>query len=490
MTSDTLDAVGATSSGTERFGHWIGGWEVAPAGGLYRPTTSPVDRSVSFEIADGDARDVDAAAVAASSARHAWAATSTAERAELLRAVGTAVRENLDGLVEAEIAETGKLVAHARAEMLSCADYFEYYAAVVRTMRGETIDQGPGQHTYTRHEPFGVVGVIAPWNGPLNQASRGAAPALAAGNTVILKPSEFTSAATLRFARLASEAGLPHGVLNVVTGTGPAAGAALVRHDAVRKVTFTGSVPTGQVVAGIAAERVIPLTLELGGKSPLVVFADADLDRAALAAAATALMNSGQVCSATTRLIVEHSVQDALLGRVSAILEQKRPGVDFGPIITEQQFDKVLDFFESATEAGATALTGGTCYHQGAAASGRYVAPTVYKDVTPDMRIAREEIFGPVLVSLPFDDFDEAIMLANDTEYGLAAAVWTGDVSRGLRAAHLIEAGQVSVNGGVMTQETPFGGYKRSGYGREKGAAAIYEYTQVKTVSLGLGPEA
>ena len=488
MTSEILGAVGATSSGTERFDHWIGGRGVAPAGGAYRQTTSPVDRSVSFEIADGDERDVDAAAIAALSARAAWAATSTAERSELLRAVGTAVRENLGELVEAEIAETGKLVAHARAEMLSCADYFEYYAAVTRTMHGETIDQGPGQHTYTRHEPFGVVGIIAPWNGPLNQASRGIAPALAAGNAVILKPSEFTSAASLRFARLASAAGLPDGVLNVVTGSGPAAGAALVRHDAVRKVTFTGSVPTGRVIAGIAAGRIIPLTLELGGKSPLVVFADADLDRAAHAAAATALMNSGQVCSATTRLIVERSAEDALLGLVSAILEQKQPGVDFGPIITEPQFDKVLGFFESAAEEGATALTGGTCYHRGTAASGRYVAPTVYKGVTPDMRIAREEIFGPVLVSLPFDDFDEAVTMANDTEYGLAAAVWTGDAARGLRAAHLIEAGQVSVNGGVMTQETPFGGYKHSGYGREKGAAAVYEYTQVKTVSLDLGP--
>jgi len=490
VTSETLDAAGATSSGTERFGHWINGSATAPVGGAYRQTTSPIDRSVSFEIADGDERDVDAAAAAASAARHAWAARTTADRSELLRAVGRAVRDNLDELVEAEIAETGKLDAFAEAEMLSCADYFEYYAAVVRTMHGETIDQGPGQHTYVRHEPFGVVGIIAPWNGPLNQASRGIAPALAAGNAVILKPSEFTSAATLRFARLASAAGLPDGVLNVVTGTGPAAGAALVRHLAVRKVTFTGSVPTGQTIARIAAERIIPLTLELGGKSPLVVFADADLDRAARAAAPSALMNAGQVCSATTRLIVERSAQDALLSRISAILEQKNPGVDFGPIITEPQFDKVLGFFESAADAGATAVTGGTCYHQGAAASGRYVAPTVYKDVTPDMRIAREEIFGPVLVSIAFDDFDEAVTLANDTEYGLAAAVWTGDVSRGLRAAHLIEAGQVSVNGGVMTQETPFGGYKNSGYGREKGATAIYEYTQVKTVSLDLGPQA
>jgi len=490
VTSETLDAVPGRSSGTERFEHWIGGRGVAPLGGAYRQTTSPIDRSVSFEIADGDGRDVDAAAAAASAARVRWATTSTTERSETLRAIGRAVRDNLDQLIEAEIAETGKLDAFARAEMLSCADYFEYYAAVVRTVHGETIDQGPGQHTYVRHEPFGVVAIIAPWNGPLNQASRGIAPALAAGNTVILKPSEFTSAATLRFARLASEAGLPDGVLNVVTGTGPAAGAALVRHPEVRRVTFTGSVPTGRTIAALAAERIIPVTLELGGKSPLLVFADADLDRAARAAVATALMNSGQVCSATTRLIVERSVQEDLLSRISAILVQKRPGVDFGPIITEPQFDKVLGFFASAAEQGATLVTGGTRYQEGAVAEGRYLPPTLYKDVTPDMRIACEEIFGPVLVALPFDTFGEAISLANGTDYGLASAVWTGDAARGLRAAHLIEAGQVSVNGGVMTQETPFGGYKNSGYGREKGASAIYEYTQVKTVGLDLASRA
>lgn len=485
MTNETAEYT-ATPPGGDRLGHWIGGREVVPSSGTYLESSNPRDRSAAFMIPDGTAADVGTAVQAAAAAWPEWAATTTAERSRRLRALADAIRDNLDELAESECRETGKLMAQARGETAASAEYFDYYSSVVRTLHGETIDQGPGQHTYIRQEPFGVVGVIAPWNAPLNQTARGGAPALAAGNTVVSKPSEFTSAATLKFARLATEAGLPAGVFNVVGGSGQNVGGPLVSHDLVRKVTFTGSVQTGQAIGHIAADRIIPLTLELGGKSPVVVFADADLDGAARACASTLLLNSGQICSATTRLLVNRSVQDQLLEKTAALLADAKPGTDFGPIITEAQFDKVLDFFESARHEGAELVTGGAPYSEGPAANGRYVAPTLYRNASPEMRIVREEIFGPVLSAVPFDTEDEAVNLANATPYGLAGAVWSGDVSRGIRVAERIQAGQVSINGGLMTQETPFGGYKNSGYGREKGADAIYEYTQVKTIGLAL----
>uniref|UniRef100_UPI001C30651B aldehyde dehydrogenase family protein n=1 Tax=Streptomyces sp. GbtcB6 TaxID=2824751 RepID=UPI001C30651B len=276
------------------------------------------------------------------------------------------------------------------------------------------------------------------------------------------------------------------GVLNVVTGLGPTVGVPLVSHPLVRRVGFTGSVATGQAIGRIAAERVIPLALELGGKSPILVFAVADLDAAARAAAMSVLINSGQVCSATTRLLVERSVQDELVRRIGAILNDKRPGEDFGPIVTPPQSDKVLGMLATARQEGAHAAVGGHKCEDGAPEQGLYIQPTVLTDVKPDMQVAREEIFGPVLVAMPFDTEDEAVALANATEYGLAGAVWCGDTARGMALAHRVEAGQVAVNGGVMGVETPFGGYKMSGIGREKGIEALYEYTQLKTVSVTL----
>lgn len=485
MTNENAENPTTSLSG-DQLGHWICGREVQPSSGSYMSSSNPHDRSVAFTIPDGTSADVDTAVQAAATAWPEWAATTTGERSRVLRNVADAIRNNLEVLAEAESRETGKLMAQARGETAASAEYFDYYASVVRTLHGETIDQGPWQHTYIRHEPFGVVGVIAPWNAPLNQTARGGAPALAAGNTIVSKPSEFTSAATLKFARLATEAGLPDGVFNVVGGSGPKVGAPLVSHDLVRKVTFTGSVTTGQAIGHIAADRIIPLTLELGGKSPVIVFADADLDGAAYACASTLLFNSGQICSATTRLLVDRSIQEELLEKTAALVADAKPAIDFGPIITEAQFGRVLEFFESARIEGAQLVTGGSPYSEGFAANGRYVAPTLYRNASPEMRIVREEIFGPVLSAVPFDSEDEAVTLANATPYGLAGAVWSGDISRGIRVAERIQAGQVSINGGLMTQETPFGGYKNSGYGREKGADAIYEYTQVKTIGLAL----
>lgn len=469
-----------------RHDHWIDGKAEAPAGGEHLPTLDPATRQAGDEVAAGTAADVERAVEAAARAQKPWARRPAAERAELVHRVGDAIEAHADELMALERACTGKLAGQVRVEVDMAAAYFRYYAGVLRAQGGRTIDLGSGSHTYTRLEPYGVVGAITPWNLPLNQAARALAPAVAIGNTVVAKPSELTSTSTLALARLATEAGLPDGVLNVVTGTGPDVGTPLAAHPDVRRVAFTGSVATGRHLATLAAERLVPLTLELGGKSPLVVFADADLDRAVAAAVSAVAFNAGQVCSATTRLLVEASVHDAVVSRVVDAVGALQPGVDFGPMITEAQYGKVLDHFAQAQTAGLAPAVGGAAYADGPGAAGLYIRPTVYVDVPPDAPIAREEVFGPVLVTMPFADEADALARANDTAYGLVAAVWSGDATRGLRLAEQIDAGQVAVNGGPLTIETPFGGFKQSGYGREKGLEAFHEYAQVKTVSLSL----
>ena len=474
---------------TVRHDHWIDGRRTPPASGAYLPTFRPATRERGDEVAAGTAPDVEAAVAAATRAQPAWAAASAAERAEVLHAVADAVASDAPALIDLERACTGKTDAQLRTEIDMSVAYLRYYAGTIRSFHGRTIDLGAGNHTYTRLEPYGVVAIITPWNLPINQACRAAAPAIAVGNAVVAKPSEFTSTSTLRLAETASAAGLPAGILNVVTGLGADVGTPLAAHPGVARIAFTGSVATGRHLAHLAADRLVPLTLELGGKSPVVVFADADLDRAAAAAANAAAMNAGQVCSATTRIVVEESAHDALVERIVAILERLTPGVDLGPIITEAQFAKVLDHLARATADGLVPVTGGGVFSDGPGAAGQYVQPTLYTRVDPALPIAREEVFGPVLVTRPFPDGDEAaaIEAANDTEYGLVGSVWSGDAARGLRVAERIRAGQVAVNGGALTIETPFGGFKGSGYGREKGLEALHDYAQVKTVSLGLG---
>lgn len=322
----------------------------------------------------------------------------------------------------------------------------------------------------------------------MNQAARACAPALTAGNTIVAKPAENSSQSTIALARFATEAGLPDGVFNVVLGRGSVVGTAIVSHDLVRKVAFTGSVTTGQTIGRIAAERVIPLTLELGGKSANIVFDDADLDFAATEAARAFAGNAGQVCSAGTRLLVQRSIHDDFVKRVAAVVEERwRVGEAVGPVITENQFAQVKEYFAVSEQEGATAVVGGRAASGAPFDDGFYIEPTIYAGVDNGMRIAREEIFGPVLVAIPFDTEEEALSIANDSEFGLVAGVWTRDISRALRLAERIEAGQVFVNTwSTGAVQTPFGGHKNSGYGREKGIEALHHYTHLKCVVVKL----
>ena len=474
-----------TAPDTPRLTPWIAGAGV-DHDGEWLDVINPVSETVVGQVANASAAVVDQAVRSADAAQDSWAARPSADRAEVLEQIADAVRRGATDLAQLDGRETGKSLDIAVEEMLGVARYFSYYAAEARTLTGDTIETGPGEHTFVQRVPFGVVGVVVPWNYAANQTARSAAPALAMGNAVVVKPSELASSAVLALAQLAHEAGLPAGLLNVVTGTGQLTGESLVEHSGVRRLSFTGSVSTGRHIAQRAAERLVPVGLELGGKSPHLVFADADLDAAARTIVEGFTAFAGQTCSAGTRVLVEGSVMPELLRRVKDLVLGLNLVDAVGPLISDRQRRAVTTAIDRAVGEGARPVTGPSTPLP---ATGYYVAPTVLADVTSSMRVFGEEVFGPVLTVTPFEDENEAVELANAPAYGLVGAVWTESLSRALRVASQLECGQVFVNRWGAGERVPFGGFGVSGLGREKGRSAINEYTQTRAVCIEVSEE-
>jgi aldehyde dehydrogenase (NAD+) len=486
---DRGGAVMSVAAIPDTAGMFIGGEEVEAADGGRFETFDPSSGRPIVDVAEATAADVDSAVRAAADAFEvAWPATPPRERVQVLLRAAARLRERSDELIAVGERTAGLPTWFAAGDIENSARYFEYYAGVADKIHGSSIPLGGDFVDYTEREPWGVCALIPPFNVPFQIIARSLAPALATGNTVVIKPPEQDPLPALRLAEVLSEAGLAPGTLNVVPGSGPTVGAALCAHEEVRHITFTGSVGTGVAIMRAAAEGLKPVLLELGGKSPQVVFEDADLDAAVEAIVGTSLMTAGQVCSAGTRILAQRSVAADLRDRLVAAANGLRlgpaaDGPDMGPLISRLQQERVLAAIQAARDEGAEALTGGAAP---VGLDGYFVEPTLFAGVTPDMRIARDEVFGPVLALMEFDDEADAVRIANDSEFGLVAGVWTHDLGRAHRVARAIRTGQVFVNnygagGGV---ELPFGGYRKSGIGREKGLAAIDEYVQCKNVCV------
>ncbi|MBI2985252.1 MAG: betaine-aldehyde dehydrogenase [Deltaproteobacteria bacterium] len=475
---------------------FIGGkWQDAASGKVF-PTINPATEEVITEVAEADERDVDLAVRAARKAfeEGPWSAMSGADRGKLLRKIADAVVKYGDEIAYLETIDTGKPISETRHHDASrVADLFEYYAGWCDKIQGETIPVRGNFLNYTLREPLGVVGAISPWNFPLSLAAGKVAPALAAGNTVVLKPSEQTPLTALRIAEIAQEVGLPDGVFNVVTGPGSTTGRALVLHPGVDKISFTGGTKTGQQIMRDAAATLKPVTLELGGKSPNIVFADADLEAAARHAFWAIFYSKGEVCCAGSRLFVEDSVHDRLMDKLVERTKRLVPGdpldpkTRLGPLSSESQLKKVSRYVELGIAEGGKLVAGGQRYRTGNG-KGYFFHPTIFDEVDNRMKIAQEEIFGPVLATIRFKDLNEVIGKSNDTPYGLAAAVWTHDIKKAHLAAKMLKAGTVWINTyNALDVSSPFGGYKMSGFGRELGMHALEHYTQVKSVWVNLG---
>jgi aldehyde dehydrogenase (NAD+) len=473
-----------------------GKWVDAASGKKFE-TLNPATGELLATVAEGDAEDINRAVAAARRAFEGpWSKVKPFERAGLLLKLADLVEKNFEELSQLDTLDMGAPISRTRANKLRVIGMLRYYAGQATAIHGETIENSlPGEiFSYTLKEPVGVVGAIIPWNGPLTATIWKIGPAIATGCTVVLKPAEEAPLTSLRIAELAMEAGVPPGVINVVPGFGETAGAALASHHDVDKVAFTGSHVTGQSIIRASAGNLKRVSLELGGKSPDIVFADADLDAAVPGAAMAVFANSGQICSAGTRLFVEQSIYEEFVGRVAEFGKKLQvgngldPNTQIGPLVSEQQLERVTSYLDIGQNEGATALAGGGRVTEGALSKGFFVSPTVFAGVQDNMRIAQEEIFGPVISAIAFTDMDELIKRANATTFGLGSGLWTRDVSKAHAVAKRLRAGSVWVNCyQAMDPAMPFGGYKMSGYGRESGKQHVEEYLNVKAVWIKTG---
>src|SRR5881409_1934081 len=474
---------------------FIGGaWRPSSSGETYE-TINPATEEPSATVAKGDERDIDLAVAAARGAfdRGPWPRMTAAERGRIVWKLGDLITQNLDEMARLESLCTGKTMFDSgKVEIPFAAEVFRYYAGWATKIHGETLLLRETAFTLTLRQPVGVVGAIVPWNFPFLLSSWKLSPALAAGNTVVLKPASLTPLTALKFAELCQEAGLPEGVFNVVTGPGGRAGMALVRDPRVDKIAFTGSTEVGKAIMREAAGTLKRLSLELGGKSPNIVFADADMDAAVKGAMTGIFYNKGEVCAAGSRLFLEQSVHDEFMSKLTDRVKGLTVGdpmdkaTRMGPVVSKAQMETVLSYIEAGKQEGARLVTGGGRATVGNG-KGYFIQPTIFDGVRNSMKIAREEIFGPVLSVIPFKSLEEGLAEGNNTTYGLAAAVWTRDVAKALRAAQTIRAGTVWVNAyNLFDAALPFGGFKESGFGREMGAAGLEQYTEVKTVWVDL----
>ena len=473
-----------------RYDAFIGGESRAPANGEYFPTQDPFTGREWALVARCGPSEVDEAVSAAAIAFLHWARLRPSQRAKLLRQFADAIVANADKLAEIERRDNGKLAAEVNAQVRYLGDYFHYYAGLADKVQSHVIPTDKeGVFSYTVYEPKGVVAIITPWNSPLTLTSWKLAPALAAGCTAVIKPSEFTSTSMIELARIATAAGIPAGVINVVTGFGPEVGEPLVGHRDVAHIGFTGGEIAGRKIYEAAARGLKTVTLELGGKSPNIVFDDADLDQAIKGVVSGIFAATGQTCQAGSRLLVQDSIHDTVIERLIDFIKDAKIGdpadlsTQIGPVATKPQFEKILSYIQIAQQEGATLAYGGNARPE--IGSGQFIEPTIFTNVNNTMRVAQEEIFGPVLSVIRFKDEEDAVRIGNDVAYGLAAGVWTQSLKRTMYMTERLKAGTIYVNNYRATSFTsPFGGFKRSGIGRESGPDAIKDYLDVKTVWL------
>ena len=480
----------------DKFRLYINGAFCDSASGEWFETFNPYTGQPWALVAKAGAEDVDRAVEAAhfQATEGEWSRLSPTARGHLLRRLGDLIARDAHRLAEFEVKDNGKLMAEMLAQMQYLPNYYYYYGGLADKIEGSVIPlDKTGYFNYTRHEPLGVVGIITPWNSPLNLMTWKLAPALAAGNTVVIKPSEFTSVSALEFVKLVEEAGFPPGVVNVVTGFGADVGTPMVEHPKVAKIAFTGSDATGRRIYEAAARGMKAVTMELGGKSPNIVFEDADLESAVFGVISGIFAATGQTCLAGSRLLLQSSIYDEFTKKLVEVASSAKmgnpaePDTQIGPVATIPQYEKVLSYLDIGCREGAKVLLGGKKASAPECGTGWFVEPTIFGEVDNSMRIAREEIFGPVLSIIRFDTEEDAIRIANDTEFGLAAGVWTRDMRRAMQVPARLQAGTVWVNTyRTMSFMSPFGGYKQSGIGRENGMEMIREYMQVKSVWLNV----